>query len=63
MDTTSFEIPDTGANGFCLAMSLKHFKGIFFQSKNPHFNTVYVVRVPFLTGIAVYKFAFIPFED
>ena len=54
MHNSSFESPDTGANGFCLEMSLKHFKGIFLQSKNPLFNTVYVVRVPFLTGIVVY---------
>ena len=53
MHNTSFESPDIGANGFCLKMSLKHFKGIFSPIKNPHFNTIYVVRVPFLTGIAV----------
>ena len=53
MDATSFESPDTGANGFCLAMSLKHFKGIFSPIKEPSFQYCYVVRVPFLTGIAV----------
>ena len=38
MHTTSFESPDTGANGFCLTMSLKHFKGIFSVIKEHSFQ-------------------------
>ena len=30
-----------------------NFRLGFAQSKRPHFNSVYLVRVPFLTGIAV----------
>ena len=30
-----------------------NFKLVFTLSKRPHFNSVYSVRVPFLTGIAV----------
>ena len=30
-----------------------NFKLGFAWSKRPHFNSVYLVRVPFLTGIAV----------
>ena len=38
MHNTSFESPDNGANGFCLEMSLKHFKGIFSSIKEPSFQ-------------------------
>ena len=31
-----------------------NFKLVFALSKRPHFNSVYLVRVPFLTGIAVH---------
>ena len=31
-----------------------NFKLDFALSNRPHFNSVYLVRVPFLTGIAVY---------
>ena len=42
MYSLSFESHDTGANGFN------------FEKSDPHFNSVYLVRLPFLTGIAVY---------
>ena len=32
-----------------------NFKLYFALSNRPHFNSVYLVRVPFLTGIAVSK--------
>ena len=32
-----------------------NFKLGFVLSNRPHFNSVYLVRVPFLTGIAVHK--------
>ena len=32
-----------------------NFKLDFDLSNRPHFNSVYLVRVPFLTGIAVFK--------
>ena len=30
-------------------------RGVFACSKRPHFNSTYAVRVPFLTGVAVYE--------
>ena len=33
-----------------------NFKLGFALSKRPHFNSVYLVRVPFLNGIAVHSF-------
>ena len=34
----------------------------FALSKRPHFNSVYLVRVPFLTGIAVSEFKYGTFK-
>ena len=55
MHSNSFESPDSGANGFKLQKKVikRTFKVSFLDSKNPHFNSVYLVRVPFLSGIAV----------
>ena len=35
-----------------------NFKLGFALSNRPHFNSVYLVRVPFLNGIAVYYYVF-----
>ena len=37
-----------------------NFKLGFALSNRPHFNSVYLVRVPFLTGIAVYNSRYMP---
>ena len=50
----SFESPYSGAIVFSLKTSLTAFlRHFFLHSKNPHFDSVYGVRVPLLTGIAV----------
>ena len=51
----SFESPDTEENEFTLKKEFEStFRVFFLHSKNPHFNSIYLVRVPFLTGIAVF---------
>ena len=54
MHSISFESPDIGAIRFGLKKEFDRTFKVFFHSKNPHFNSVYLVRVPFLNGIAVW---------
>ena len=44
---------DSGS-AYCAAVKC-YFKLGFALSKSPHFNSVYLVRVPFLTGISVWS--------
>ena len=57
MHSISFESPDTGANEFSLKKSLKALldRLLFLHSKNPHFNSVYIGMMPFLTSMAVFE--------
>ena len=50
--STSFESLDTVANEFSLKKEFKSTFRLFFSP----LNSVYLVRVPFLTGIALYVF-------
>ena len=52
MYSISFESPDTGAIGFSLKMSLRVFLGYYFSKQRT--LMVKLVRVTFLTDIAVY---------
>ena len=54
MHSNSFESPDTGGDRFSLRKEFEStFRVFFLHSKNPRFNSVYLVRVPFLNSIAV----------
>ena len=50
----SFESPDIGAIIFSFKKSLSALLRYFYHSNNPRISNVYLVRVPFIIGIASY---------